>query len=94
MKGALKVRHSENIVERLARVSSLALCSGNLEVFTSFQYINNKLIAIESTVSEHPWIALGLFATGIVAVFWVLKRLFLDEDYTYQHKSGKEARLD
>ncbi|KAI0250506.1 thioredoxin-domain-containing protein [Lactifluus subvellereus] len=94
MKGALKVRYSENIVERLARVSSLAFRGGNQEILISFQYINNKLIAIESIVSGHPWVTLGVFATGILAVLWAIKRLFLDADYTYQQKSGKEARLD
>ncbi|KAI0269411.1 thioredoxin-domain-containing protein [Gloeopeniophorella convolvens] len=77
MKGTLRARHSENVVERIAR------------------YLNNKLIAIENMVSNHPWATLGFFGVGVLGVFWVIKRLFLDEDnYAPQHKGGKEARLD
>ncbi|KAI0273123.1 thioredoxin-domain-containing protein [Russula aff. rugulosa BPL654] len=75
MKGALNVRHSENIVERIVR------------------YMNNKLAAIERMVSEHPWTTLGFFALGILVVFWVIRRLLMDDD-NYHYKGGKEARLD
>jgi hypothetical protein len=45
-------------------------------------------------VNDHPWATLGLFAVGILVVFWVMKRLFLDDDYAYSYKGGKDARLD
>jgi hypothetical protein len=46
-------------------------------------------------VSNHPWATLSFFGAGILVVFWVMKRLFLDDDdYGYNHKGGKEARLD
>ena len=46
-------------------------------------------------VNEHPWATLSFFGVGILAVFWVMKRLFLDDDSrAYTQKSGKEARLD
>ena len=47
-------------------------------------------------VNAHPWATLSFFGVGILAVFWVIKRLFLDDDDSraYAHKSGKEARLD
>jgi hypothetical protein len=46
-------------------------------------------------VSEHPWATLGFFALGILAVFWVIRRLIMDEEtLPYPLKSGKEARLD
>ncbi|KAI0301939.1 thioredoxin-domain-containing protein [Multifurca ochricompacta] len=74
----LNVRHSENIIERLAR------------------YINNRFIAIENMVSEHPWVTLGFFAMGVLVIFWIIKRLFVDEENytTHYPKSGKAARLD
>jgi hypothetical protein len=55
--------------------------------------MNNKLVAIERMVSEHPWTTLSFFAVGILAVFWVIRRLLTDED-NYHYKGGKEARLD
>ncbi|KAH9986801.1 thioredoxin-domain-containing protein [Russula vinacea] len=76
MKGTLSVRHSENIVERLARS------------------INKKLLAIERMVSEHPWATLSFFALGILAVFWAIRRLLMDEENYTHYKSGKDARLD
>jgi hypothetical protein len=45
-------------------------------------------------VNDHPWATLCLFAVGILGVFWVMKRLFLDDDYASTYKSGKDARLD
>ena len=47
-------------------------------------------------VNEHPWVTLSFFGVGILAVFWVMKRVFLDDDSGAfpPHKSGKEARLD
>jgi len=75
MEGTLGVRHSENIVERLAR------------------YVNNKLLVFEKVVSEHPWATVSFFVLGTFAVFWVIRRMMMDED-TYTYKSGKEARLD
>jgi hypothetical protein len=46
-------------------------------------------------VNDHPWAMLSLFVVGILAVFWVMKRLLLDDDsHAYAHKGGKEARLD
>jgi len=74
MRGALSVRHSENIVERLAR------------------YINKKFIAIEGLVSEHPWVTVAFFVLGVSTVFYVIKRLFLDED-DYP-RGRRDARLD
>jgi len=76
MKGTLRVRYSENIVERVAR------------------YINNKLLAIEKMVTEHPWATLSFFAGGVLAVFWMIRRVLSDDDQAYPHKGGKEARLD
>jgi hypothetical protein len=94
MRGALSVRHSENIVERVARVSSLQL-RGMIQRFTCVQYINKKFIAIEGLVSDHPWITVAFFVMGVAAVFTVVKRLFLDEDdYTLHSRGKKEARLD
>jgi len=59
------------------------------------RYINNKLLVVEGVVSNHPWATLSFFAAGILVVFWVMKRLFWDDDdYGYNHKGGKEARLD
>jgi hypothetical protein len=42
-------------------------------------------------VNEHPWATLSFFGLGILAVFWLMKRLFLDDDSTLT-KVGK--RLD
>ncbi|KAH8999546.1 thioredoxin-domain-containing protein [Lactarius akahatsu] len=77
MRGALSVRHSENIIERLAR------------------YINKKFIAVEGMVSDHPWVIVAFFVLGVLVVFSVIKRLFLDEEnYGPQPRGRKEARLD
>jgi len=57
------------------------------------RHINNKLLAIERMVREHPWTTLSFFALGILAVFWIVRRLLTDED-NYHYKSEKEARLD
>ena len=65
------------------------------ESFTCVQYINKKFIAVEGLVSEHPWVTVAFFVTGVLAVFFVIKRLFLDEDnYALQPRGRKEARLD
>jgi len=74
MQNVLRVRHSENIVERVAR------------------YMNQKMLAVEKVVSEHPWATLSLFAAFVLVVFWMIRRLFDDEPASY--KSGKAARLD
>ncbi|KAI0655239.1 thioredoxin-domain-containing protein [Cubamyces menziesii] len=74
-KGTIPYKHSENIVERLAR------------------YLNNKLVALESYVSENPWhtalyalVALGLLGLG-------LRRLLADSepsrDGGYMRKEGR-----
>ncbi|KAH9065077.1 thioredoxin-domain-containing protein [Lactarius deliciosus] len=77
MRGTLSVRHSENIIERLAR------------------YINKKFIAVEGMVSDHPWVIVAFFVLGVLVVFSVIKRLFLDEEnYAPQTRGRKEARLD
>jgi len=77
MRGALSVRHSENIIERVAR------------------FINKKFIAVEGMVSEHPWVTVAFFVLGAFVVFFVIKRLFLDEEnYAPQIRGRKEARLD
>jgi hypothetical protein len=51
------------------------------------------LLAIERIVSEHPWATVSFFVLVVFAVFWVIRRMMVDED-TYPYKSGKEARLD
>jgi len=79
MRGALSVRYSENIIERLSR------------------YINKKFIAVEGMVSEHPWLTVAFFVMGALVVFFVIKRLFLDEENyapLAQSRGRKEARLD
>jgi hypothetical protein len=52
------------------------------------------LLAIERMVSEHPWATLSFFALGILAVFWAIRRLLMDEENYTHYKSGKDARLD
>ena len=94
MRGALSVRHSESIIERLSRVSPPKL-RYMIQSFTRVQYINNKFIAVEGMVSEHPWVTVGIFVLGALVVFFVIKRLFLDEEnYAPQSRGRKEARLD
>jgi hypothetical protein len=66
-----------------------------VQSFTRVQYINKKFIAVEGMVSEHPWITVAFFVLGVLVVFFVIKRLFLDEEnYAPQPRGRKEARLD
>lgn len=46
-------------------------------------------------MKDHPWTTLGFFGVGVLAVFWVIMRLFFtEENYASGNKGGKEARLD
>ena len=79
--GTLAYKHSENVVERLARVCPkfVAFSSPHLDV-VSLQYLNNKLMAIESYVTENPWHTVFFVFAAIVGVYLVLRRIFADSD--------------
>ncbi|KAI0314733.1 thioredoxin-domain-containing protein [Amylostereum chailletii] len=56
------------------------------------RYLNAKFIALETFATEHTLLAIALFVGLLAGVFYVLKRLIIDEDVAY-HVPAK-GRLD
>lgn len=77
--GKLKKVHSENVAERIVRVS---ICRMLYLLIHVLQYLNDLLISVEQGVVAHP-IRTMLMLFGVAAlVIMVLRRVFAD-DYDY-----------
>ncbi|KAI0666173.1 thioredoxin-domain-containing protein [Trametes maxima] len=76
-KGTIPYKHSENVVERLAR------------------YLNNKLVSVETYISENPWYTASYVVVALGVLGLGLKRLLADtEDSREGGYLRKEGRLD
>ena len=77
--GTLAYKHSENIIERLARV-----CVSSYPAFFALtsllQYLNNKLMGIESYVVENPWHTVFFGIAVVVGIYLLLRRILADLD--------------
>ena len=105
--GKIAAKHSENFVERLARVGvscvfhssscSFSCCSTSLTtILTLLQYLNNKMTWIESYVLLHPLHAVFFVGCVFVLVFLGLRR-FVGDDVAGEREYGntrKGGRLD
>lgn len=76
--GKLPYKHSENFVERVARVRlvfRLRLSSSCLFL----QYLNMKMMDLQVYVATYPWRAAFILCMIFVAIFFALKRLLADD---------------
>jgi hypothetical protein len=65
-------KHSENILERFARVRIFHLCL-NLRLFFARQSVNNKVLALEAYVKTHIKTTLFGIVLFIVLIFYSLR---------------------
>lgn len=94
MKGTIPYKHSENAIERLARVCALLLLGASwTEVW--LQYLNDKLVSVETYVTTNPWhTALWGFVL-LIALLLGIRRLLSDtEDSREGGYLRKGGRLD
>ncbi|THG93397.1 hypothetical protein EW026_g7827 [Hermanssonia centrifuga] len=95
-------QHGEKI--KLSANSILSAISGALSGTTPYKhseniaerlarYLNDKLVAIESLVSHHPWGVTSFILAAVVCIVLFLKRL-MSEEYTLADELARKARLD
>ena len=92
--GTLSYKHSENVVERGARVSHIhLLVSIKFELTFASQYVNNKLVFMEHIVSFHPW-AVSFLVVAVLAALVIFFRRLWSQEAAYASELARKARLD
>lgn len=98
MTGKSSPKHSENTVERMARVSVLSFTyiRTHFSFTVATQYLNDKLQWFESAIKANPKTTIFMFVLVIIGFIYFIKRTVFDDngDQYYYHPSGKEGRLD
>ena len=87
---------SENIVERIARVSLLFPSASPylLLMVNALQYLNSKLMVLESIVSHHPWGVTFLVIGTLGVLILFLRRAIYRETAIADEMAARKARLD
>ena len=85
--GNLNYKHSENAVERMARVRRLPFFRC---VADSSQFLSNGLVNTQHFVTEHAFMTLILVVGVLLAMFFVIKKFANVEADDYK----KVGRLD
>lgn len=92
LKGTVSYKHSENLIERVARVCRLMLVLSTASNH-GLQYLNDKLVGVEHFVSNHPWGISFAVISGIAVLVFFLRRIIAEEGVLADDMARK-ARLD
>ena len=99
LKGTISPIHSENVIERMARVRPITFArSPPLTLF--LQFLNDKLTSIESIITNNPITAVFIVFCVFGLIILGVKRMLAEElidDYPgvpSEGKSRKSRRVD
>lgn len=94
--GELHFKHSQNRVERLARVclaSFSSIINRLCSLIPFHQWLNHRLSGVELYVTAHPYKSVFFLVSGIVVVFTLLIR-WLGGSVPHDQNHYKSSRLD
>jgi TRAP-type mannitol/chloroaromatic compound transport system permease large subunit len=98
--GKVKYLNSENVVERLARVSSLILelVLANSYRLALLQYLNGKMTGLETYITEYPIRFVAWLVAGMLIIFFVIFKLVGNDASNIERgeyvRVNKSSRLD
>lgn len=99
LKGTIAPIHSENIIERMARVRPVAfVCRPHLTLL--HQFLNDRLTSLESIITNNPITVIFIVVCVVGLIILGVKRMLAEElidDYPgvpSEGKSRKSRRVD